>query len=387
MFHIKTYNQIASAGLERFEPREYAVNASEQADAWVIRSHDVHDAEIPPYLLAIARAGAGVNNIPLERLARQGVVVFHTPGANANAVKELVLASMLLSVRPILEGARWVNEQTFQSQALLERAMEDEKRRFVGSELRGKKVGIVGLGAIGASLANDLLQLDVDVVGYDPHLSVDGAWNISKQVKRAKHLDELLGDVDLLSIHMPLTDETRKLIDAGWFNRMKPGVTLLNFARGELVNDADLIEALDGNVATYITDFPKQELLGHPQVVAFPHLGASTHESEVNCAIQAVDTLKLYLETGNIRHSANFPDTELPYIGKRRLAVLHLNVPNMVGQIASRLAENGINIDNMVNRSRNDVAYTLIDIDNHKQEALSVHALYDIEGVMRVREF
>lgn len=387
MFHIKTYNQIAEAGLRRFEPSEYAVNDVDQADAWVIRSHDVHDAEIPPYLLAIARAGAGVNNIPLERLARQGVVVFHTPGANANAVKELVLASMLLSVRPILEGARWVNEQTFQSQALLERAMEDEKRRFVGSELRGKKVGIVGLGAIGAALANDLLQLGVGVVGYDPHLSVDGAWNISKQVKRAKQLNELLGDVDLLSIHMPLTDDTRNLIDAGWFNQLKPGAIVLNFARGELVNDSDLLEALDGNVATYITDFPKQELLGHPQVVAFPHLGASTHESEVNCAIQAVDTLKLYLETGNIRNSANFPDTELPYIGKRRLAVLHLNVPNMVGQIASRLAENGINIDNMVNRSRNDVAYTLIDIDNHKQEALSVHALYDIEGVMRVREF
>ncbi|WP_251138895.1 phosphoglycerate dehydrogenase [Exiguobacterium sp. s142] len=200
-------------------------------------------------------------------------------------------------------------------------------------------------------------------------------------------MDDLLRDVDLLSIHMPLTDDTRNLIDASWFKRMKPGVTLLNFARGELVNDADLIEALQDKVATYITDFPQQALLGHPQVVAFPHLGASTRESEVNCAIQAVDTLKLYLETGNIRNSANFPDTELPYVGKRRLAVLHLNVPNMVGQIASRLAENGINIDNMVNRSRNDVAYTMIDIDNHKQEELSVHALYDIEGVMRVREF
>lgn len=387
MFHIKTYNQIAAAGLSRFEPSEYAVNTAEQADAWVIRSHDVHEAEIPPYLLAIARAGAGVNNIPLERLGRQGVVVFHTPGANANAVKELVLASMLLSVRPVLAGARWVEEQAFPSQTLLEQAMEDEKRRFVGSELRGKKVGIIGLGSIGAALANDLLHLGVDVVGYDPHLSVDGAWNVSKQVKRAKHLDELLGDVDLLSIHMPLTDDTRNVIDASWFERMKHGVTLLNFARGELVNDADLIEALQRNVATYITDFPRQTLLGHPQVVAFPHLGASTLESEVNCAVQAVDTLKLYLETGNIRNSANFPDTELPYVGKRRLTVLHLNVPNMVGQIASRLAENGINIDNMVNRSRNDVAYTMIDIDNHKNEQLSVHALYDIEGVMRVREF
>lgn len=387
MFHIKTYNQIASVGLERFEPSEYAVNTAEQADAWVIRSYDVHEADIPPYLLAIARAGAGVNNLPLERLARQGVVVFHTPGANANAVKELVLASMLLSVRPILQGSRWIDEQSFPSQILLEQAMEAEKRRFVGSELRGKKVGIVGLGAIGASLANDLLQLGVDVVGYDPHLSVDGAWNISKQVKRAKQLDELLADIDVLSIHMPLTDDTRNLINAGWFNRMKPGTTVLNFARGELVNDLDLLEALGGNVATYITDFPKQALLGHPQVIAFPHLGASTYESEVNCAVQAVDTLKLYLETGNIRHSANFPNTELPYIGKRRLTVLHLNVPNMVGQIASRLAENGINIDNMVNRSRGDVAYTLIDIDNHKQETLSVHALYDIEGVMRVREF
>lgn len=338
-------------------------------------------------MLAIARAGAGVNNIPLDRLARQGVVVFHTPGANANAVKELVLASMLLSVRPILEGAYWVNDHTFADQTSLEEAMEQQKRRFVGSELRGKRVGIVGLGAIGASLANDLLHLGIDVIGYDPHLSVDGAWNISQQVKRARQLSELLADVDILTIHMPLTDDTRHMIDATWFKQMKPGATVLNFARGELVNDADLLEALDDNVATYITDFPKQVLLGHPQVVAFPHLGASTHESEVNCAIQAVDTLKLYLETGNIRNSANFPNAELPYVGKRRLAVLHLNVPNMVGQIASRLAENGINIDNMVNRSRNDVAYTLIDIDNHKHETLSVHALYDIEGVMRVREF
>jgi len=387
MFHIKTYNQIAEDGLRRFEPSEYAVNDAEQADAWVIRSHDVHQADIPPYLLAIARAGAGVNNIPLDRLARQGVVVFHTPGANANAVKELVLASMLLSVRPILEGANWVNDHTFADQTSLEEAMEQQKRRFVGSELRGKRVGIVGLGAIGASLANDLLHLGIDVIGYDPHLSVDGAWNISQQVKRAKQLSELLADVDILTIHMPLTDDTRNMIDATWFKQMKPGATVLNFARGELVNDADLLEALDDNVATYITDFPKQVLLGHPQVVAFPHLGASTHESEVNCAIQAVDTLKLYLETGSIRNSANFPNTELPYVGKRRLAVLHLNVPNMVGQIASRLAENGINIDNMVNRSRNDVAYTLIDIDNHKHETLSVHALYDIEGVMRVREF
>ncbi|KDN57263.1 MAG: phosphoglycerate dehydrogenase [Exiguobacterium sp.] len=387
MFHIKTYNQIAQEGLNRFEPSEYALNASEQADAWVIRSHDVHEAEIPPYLLAIARAGAGVNNLPLERLARQGVVVFHTPGANANAVKELVLASMLLSVRPILQGVRWVNEHTFNSQTLLERAMEDEKRKFVGAELRGKKVGIVGLGAIGSALASDLIQLGVDVVGYDPHLSVDGAWNVSKQVKRARHVSELLADIDLLSIHMPLTADTRGIIDASWFNQMKPRTTVLNFARGELVNDSDLLDALDGNVETYITDFPKQQLLGHPRIVAFPHLGASTKESEVNCAVQAVDTLKSYLETGNIRHSANFPDTELPYIGKRRLAVLHLNVPNMVGQIASRLAENGINIDNMVNRSRGDVAYTLIDIDNHQNEKLSVHTLYEIEGVMRVREF
>lgn len=387
MFHIKTFNQIAEVGLRRFEPSEYAINDAVQADAWVIRSHDVHDAVIPPYLLAIARAGAGVNNIPLGRLARQGVVVFHTPGANANAVKELVLASMLLSVRPILEGINWVNEHTFANQPSLEEAMEQQKRRFVGSELRGKRVGIVGLGAIGASLANDLLHLGIDVIGYDPHLSVDGAWNISQQVKRAKQLSELLADIDILTIHMPLTDDTRHMIDATWFKQMKPGATVLNFARGELVNDADLLEALADNVSTYITDFPKQGLLGHPQVVAFPHLGASTRESEVNCAIQAVDTLKLYLETGNIRNSANFPNTELPYIGKRRLAILHLNVPNMVGQIASRLAETGMNIDNMVNRSRNDVAYTLIDIDNHKHEALSVNALYDIEGVMRVREF
>lgn len=387
MFHIKTYNQIDKAGLSRFEPSEYVVNASEQADAWVIRSHDVHEAEIPPYLLAIARAGAGVNNIPLDRLARHGVVVFHTPGANANAVKELVLASMLLSVRPILQGVNWVNEQEFASQTLLERAIEDEKRRFVGSELRGKRVGIVGLGSIGAALANDLIQLGIDVIGYDPHLSVDGAWNISKQVKRAKHLSELLADIDLLSIHMPLTDDTRNMIDASWFERMRPGVTVLNFARGELINDDDLLQALRNKVATYITDFPKQVFHGHPQVIAFPHLGASTRESEVNCAIQAVDTLKLYLETGNIRNSANFPNTELPYVGKRRLTVLHLNIPNMVGQIASRLADNGINIDNMINRSRGEIAYTMIDIDNHKQEKLSVHTLYDIEGVMRVREF
>ncbi|WP_214824549.1 phosphoglycerate dehydrogenase [Exiguobacterium algae] len=387
MYHIKTYNRIASAGLKRFEPSEYVVNASEQADAWVIRSHNVHDVEIPPYLLAVARAGAGVNNIPLDALAQKGVVVFHTPGANANAVKELVLASMILSVRPIARGLNWVNDQTFETQEQLESAMEQEKRQFVGAELRGKRVGIIGLGAIGAALANDLLQLGVDVIGYDPHLSVDAAWNISKHVTRAKHLSEVLGAVDLLSIHMPLTPDTKGSIDQSWFDRMKPGMTVLNFARGELVNDGDLLQALHHHVGLYVTDFPRQSLIGHPQVMAFPHLGASTRESEVNCAIQAVDTLKLYLETGNIRNSANFPNTELPYIGKRRLAILHHNVPNMVGQITGELASHGINIDNMVNRSRGKIAYTLIDLDNHQHEPLSIHALYEIEGVIRVREF
>lgn len=387
MYHIKTYNRIASAGLKRFEPSEYVVNASEQADAWVIRSHNVHDVEIPPYLLAVARAGAGVNNIPLDALAQKGVVVFHTPGANANAVKELVLASMILSVRPIARGLNWVNDQTFETQEQLESAMEQEKRQFVGAELRGKRVGIIGLGAIGAALANDLLQLGVDVIGYDPHLSVDAAWNISKHVTRAKHLSEVLGAVDLLSIHMPLTPDTKGSIDQSWFDRMKPGMTVLNFARGELVNDEDLLQALHHHVGLYVTDFPRQSLIGHPQVMAFPHLGASTRESEVNCAIQAVDTLKLYLETGNIRNSANFPNTELPYIGKRRLAILHHNVPNMVGQITGELASHGINIDNMVNRSRGEIAYTLIDLDNHQHEPLSIHALYEIEGVIRVREF
>lgn len=387
MYHIKTYNRIASAGLKRFEPSEYVVNASEQADAWVIRSHNVHDVDIPPYLLAVARAGAGVNNIPLDALAQKGVVVFHTPGANANAVKELVLASMILSVRPIARGLNWVNDQTFETQEQLESAMEQEKRQFVGAELRGKRVGIIGLGAIGAALANDLLQLGVDVIGYDPHLSVDAAWNISKHVTRAKHLSEVLGAVDLLSIHMPLTPDTKGSIDQSWFDRMKPGMTVLNFARGELVNDGDLIQALHHHVGLYMTDFPRQALIGHPQVMALPHLGASTRESEVNCAIQAVDTLKLYLETGNIRNSANFPNTELPYIGKRRLAILHHNVPNMVGQITGELASHGLNIDNMVNRSRGEIAYTLIDLDNHQHEPLSIHALYEIEGVIRVREF
>lgn len=387
MYHIKTYNRIAAAGLKRFEHSEYVVNASEQADAWVIRSHDVHDVEIPPYLLAIARAGAGVNNIPLDRLAKQGVVAFHTPGANANAVKELVLASMILSVRPIVKGLNWVNAQNFESQEQLESAMEKEKSQFLGSELRGKRVGIIGLGAIGASLANDLLQLGVDVIGYDPHLSVDAAWNISKHVTRAKHLSEVLGAVDLLSIHMPLTDDTKESINQSWFDLMKPGMTVLNFARGELVNDEDLLQALNHHVGLYVTDFPRQRLADHPQVMALPHLGASTRESEVNCAIQAVDTLKLYLETGNIRNSANFPNTELPYLGRRRLAILHHNVPNMVGQITGELAAHGLNIDNMVNRSRGEIAYTLIDLDNNQTEPLSIQALYDIEGVIRVRDF
>lgn len=387
MYHINTYNRIASAGLKRFEPSEYVVNASEKADAWVLRSHNVHDVEIPPYLLAIARAGAGVNNLPLEQLAKQGVVAFHTPGANANAVKELVLASMILSVRPIVQGLTWVKDQTTETQRQLESEMENEKRQFVGSELRGKRVGIIGLGAIGAALANDLLQLGVDVIGYDPHLSVDAAWNISKHVSRAKHLSEVLGDVDLLSIHMPLTADTKQSIDKSWFERMKPGMTVLNFARGELVNDDDLLQALNHHVGLYVTDFPRQSLIGHPQVMALPHLGASTRESEVNCAIQAVETLKLYLETGNIRNSANFPNTELPFVGKRRLAILHHNVPNMVGQITGELASHGLNIDNMVNRSRGEIAYTLIDLDNTEHEPLSIQALYEIKGVIRVREF
>jgi len=387
MFHIQTYNQIAKEGLRRFGADTYRINGATPADAWVIRSHDVHDAELPEPLLAIARAGAGVNNIPLETLARRGIVAFHTPGANANAVKELVLASMILSVRPLLAGATWVGSQPEMAQAQLEQAMELEKRRFVGTELRGKRVGIIGLGAIGAALANDLLHLGVDVVGYDPHLSVDAAWNISKHVKRAKHLSEVLGDVDILSLHLPLTDDTRASIDASWFERMKPGMTLLNFARGELIHDDDLLLALTHKVKTYITDFPRQAFIGHPQVIAFPHLGASTKESEVNCAIQAVETLKLYLETGNIRFSANYPNAELPYAGKRRLAVLHENIPNMVGQIAGQLAKHGLNIDNMVNRSRGEIAYTLIDLDADEQKPLSIQAIYSIQGVIRVREF
>lgn len=387
MYHIKTFNQIAAAGLKRFEPSEYVINASDQADAWVLRSHQVHEEDVPPDLLAIARAGAGVNNLPLDQLAKRGIVAFHTPGANANAVKELVLASMILSVRPIVNGFNWVNEQTNASQFQLEEAMELQKRQFLGSELRGKKVGIIGLGAIGASLANDLLQLGVDVIGYDPHLSVDAAWNISKHVTRAKHLSEVLGNVDLLSIHMPLTEETRFSIDRSWFERMKPGMTVLNFARGELVKDDDLLKAFHHHVGLYVTDFPRQTLIGHPQVMALPHLGASTKESEVNCAIQAVETLKLYLETGNIRSSANLPNVELPYTGKRRLGILHRNVPNMVGQITGELASHGLNIDNMVNRSRGEMAYTLIDLDNSEHEPLSIHALYEIQGVIRVREF
>ncbi|KEF36159.1 phosphoglycerate dehydrogenase-like oxidoreductase [Schinkia azotoformans MEV2011] len=361
---IKTLNNIAESGLNVFNNDNYTIdNDSENPDAILLRSFNMHSLELGDNLKAIARAGAGVNNIPIERCTERGIVVFNTPGANANAVKELVLTSLIASSRNVFAGIQWTRTLVDEGDQI-PKLVEAGKKQFVGKEIKGKTLGVIGLGAIGALVANDALDLDMDVIGYDPYISVDLAWKLSRNVKRAMTLEQVFANADYITVHVPVVESTKGMFNAEAFKLMKPGVHILNFSRGELVNEADMADALEsGIVGKYITDFPNENVLKMKNTVCIPHLGASTEESEENCAIMAARQMKEFLETGNIKNSVNFPNAYLEYTGKRRLAVFHKNVPNMVGQITAAVSNYDLNIADMVNRSRGDYAYTMIDLD------------------------
>jgi len=385
MFKIQTLNKISSAGLSLL-PYDIYESASEMSnpDAILLRSFKMHDMDIPESLLAVGRAGAGVNNIPVDKCSEQGIVVFNTPGANANAVKELVLASLFLSSRDIVGGIRWAQELIGKGDEV-PKLIEKGKSSFVGPEISGKTLGIIGLGAIGRLVANAAESLGMKVIGFDPYISVDAAWGLSQYVKKAKGFEHLFSQSDYVSLHVPLTEDTKSLIDKSKFNMMKDGVRILNFARGGLINQPDLQEALEsGKVSCLVTDFPNEAMLIHEKVIGIPHLGASTPESESNCAVMAVNQVRDYLENGNIRNSVNFPEAEMPRNGSCRLCIVNQNIPKMVGQITTVLANEDINIEEMLNRHHQGLAYNIIDV-NQDISKDQLQIIKEIEGVIRVR--
>jgi D-3-phosphoglycerate dehydrogenase len=386
MFKIQTLNKIANVGLENF-PRDFYEIASEilNPDAIVVRSANMLEMDIPASVKAVARAGAGVNNINVEKCSEKGVVVFNTPGANANGVKELVIAGMLLSSRKIIPGIAWAKSLVGKGDEV-PKLIEKGKSDFTGPEIRGKRLGVVGLGAIGVMVANDAVELGMQVTGYDPFISVEAAWGLSRNVKRARGLESLLAESDYVSLHIPLNDKTKGLINRERIAIMKNGARLLNFARGGLVNNEDLKDALkDGSISMYVTDFPDEDLLKTENVIPFPHLGASTPEAEDNCAVMAVNQIRDFLEHGNIKNAVNFPDCELDSVGcTKRLVIANRNIPNMVGQITTILAEEKINIADMINRHKGDLAYNIIDIDGDIPDP-TIARLKEINGVIMVR--
>lgn len=384
MKYIQTLNKISPAGLEIFDAGRFqCAEEYPSPDAIMVRSAAMHDMEFGSQLKAIARAGAGTNNIPVDRCSEQGIVVFNTPGANANAVKELVILGLLLSSRKVVPGIEWVKTLKDEGENV-GKLVEKGKSQFVGPEVSGKKLGIIGLGAIGGLVANCALHLGMEVYGYDAFISVDAAWKLSRNIHHAASLKEIYENCDYITLHVPSTPETKGMINSQSIQMMKHGVRILNFARGDLVVNADMLQALDEkNVRCYITDFPSAELLDHPGVIAIPHLGASTPESEDNCARMAAQELVDYLENGNIRNSVNLPNAEMPRSGRCRIAVIHRNQPNMISQITQTVSNAGINIENMLNKSKKDYAYTMLDvnddIDNEQLAKLSA-----ISDVIRV---
>jgi len=379
---ILTLNKIAACGTDRLPGYTVGDNVTDP-EGILVRSAAMHDMELPASVLAIARAGAGVNNIPVDACAEKGIVVFNTPGANANAVKELVLAGLLLSSRDVIGGIEWA--KTLKGQPDVEKLVEKGKGAFVGPEIKGKKLGVIGLGAIGILVANAAKALGMEVFGYDPYLSVDAAWGLSRSIHHATDLAQIYSQCDYITLHVPLNDGTRKMINAETIATMKDGVRILNFARAGLVDSDAMLAALaDGKVAAYVVDFPTEEMIDVKNVIAIPHLGASTPESEDNCAVMAADELRDYLENGTIRNSVNYPALEVARTGDSRVCVLHKNIPAMLTAISAAIAEQGINIEGMVNRSRKDYAYTILDLIGHPS-ADTVKAIEAIDGVIRVR--
>ncbi len=384
MYKIKTLNKISPKGLERFGENYNIDNSNDEPDAIVLRSFKMHDYEFGKNLKAIARAGAGVNNIPLEICSQKGIVVFNTPGANANAVKELVIASLFLSSRDISSGVQWV--QSIKESNDVVSLVEKNKSNFAGCEIKGKTLGVIGLGAIGAMVANSALDLGMKVKGYDPYLSVDGAWLLSNRVKKTTTLDKIYEKCDYITIHVPLLESTKDMINKETLQKCKDGVKIINFSRGGLVNNEDIIEAVKSKkVSCYVTDFPEKKLLGVGGIIPVPHLGASTKESEENCAVMAVDEIKEFLEDGNIINSVNFPNATMPkHADRQRLIIANKNIPHMIENITSILANSNINITNMLNKSKGDIAYNIIDINGDADRSL-VDKIKEIDEVIFAR--
>ena len=376
MYKYHCLNPISAVGLDQLDENYVNVETAKGADAILVRSAKMHEMEFDKNLKVIARAGAGVNNIPLERCAEEGVVVFNTPGANANGVKELVIAGMLLAARDIIGGINWVQE--YEEDGDIAKITEKKKKVFAGTELEGKKLGVIGLGAIGVLVANAAVHLGMEVYGYDPYVSVDSAWRLSRNIHHAKTADEIYKECDYITVHVPALEDTKGMINKDAISLMKKGVVILNFARDVLVNQEDIVDALvSEKVRCYVTDFPTKEIVGVRGAIVIPHLGASTEESEDNCAKMAAAEVKDFLENGNITHSVNFPDCDMGAKGEgERITILHKNIPNMIGQFTALLAEKNMNIEVMTNKSRKEYAYTMLDVDGQ---------LAAVEGVLKVR--
>ena len=385
MFRIKTMNKIAQVGLNQF-PADYQVGDNVEGEEGIlVRSAKLHDYPFPDTLWGIARAGAGTNNIPVAECAQKGIVVFNTPGANANGVKELVLAALLMASRDLVGGVEWVKAQAATPDTDVAAAVEKGKSAFVGPELYRKTLGVIGLGAIGALVANAALSLGMEVYGYDPFLSVDTALRLDRHVHVVKDVAELYRVSDYVTIHVPYTPDTRHTINADTIAQMKDGVRIVNLARGELVDDEAMMAALEsGKVARYVTDFPNNTITLAPNVVPIPHLGASTPESEDNCAIMAAQQLRDFLENGNIKNSVNFPNVEMERSGVQRLCIIHRNIPAMLANITAQLSGDGVNVENMTNKSRGDFAYTLVDVGSAVEESV-IDDIRAIDGIIRVR--
>lgn len=384
MRKIHCLNAIANVGTDIFDENYKLTDNIEEADAIMVRSAAMGDMDFSENLLAIARAGAGVNNIPLERCADAGIVVFNTPGANANGVKELVICGMLLAARDVVGGIEWT--RSIKDSDTIAKDVEKGKKNFAGGEIKGKKLGVIGLGAIGAEVANAAASLGLEVLGYDPFISVNAAWRLSRKIKHITDINEIFRECDYITLHVPLTDDNKGMIGKNSIPQMKDGVVILNFARDLLVDDDEMEKALEsGKVARYVTDFPNTKSARMEKAIVIPHLGASTQESEDNCAVMAANELVDYLENGNIKNSVNFPSCDMGVCQvEGRVALLHQNIPNMIGQITSAFAKNGYNISDLTNKSKGSKAYTLIDIENKASESL-INELNAIEGILKVR--